>query len=112
MTHFAPLHKVPQHVLRRTDTADAQAQRVPIGVFEVVERSARGVLSCLFIPMLVLLFTPLLRPLTLSRLLLTYDLPVLPLALFWDGLISALRAHRPDELRDMTESFAQAEYTW
>jgi hypothetical protein len=96
----------------RAVLADAQARGIPIGVFEVVERSPRGVLSCLFIPLLVLLFTPTLRPLSLWRLLFTYVVPVLPLAIFWDGLVSALRAHRPEELRRMTESLAREGYTW
>ncbi|MDC0709455.1 hypothetical protein POL68_13370 [Stigmatella sp. ncwal1] len=110
-TLFNALHHFrPQQALQVL--ADAQRQRAPIGIFEVVERSPRGVLSSLLIPVLVLLFTPLLRPLTLSRLFWTYGVPVLPLAIFWDGLVSALRAYRPEELRHMTESLSQAGYTW
>jgi hypothetical protein len=60
----------------------------------------------------VLLFTPLIRPLTLPRLLLTCVVPVFSLVIFWDGLVSALRAHRPEELRQMTRSLAREGYTW
>jgi hypothetical protein len=60
----------------------------------------------------VLLFTPLIRPLTLPRVLLTYVVPLFPLVIFWDGLVSALRAHRPEELRRMTESLQREGYTW
>lgn len=110
-TLFNALHHFrPDQALRVL--ADAQAQRVPLGIFEVVERSPRGVLASLFIPVLVLLFTPQVRPLTLSRLLFTYGVPVLPLALFWDGLVSALRAYRLEELQRMTGTLSQAGYTW
>ena len=81
-------------------------------MFEVVERTPKGVLGSLFIPLLVLLFTPLIRPLTLPRLVLTYVVPLFPLVIFWDGLVSALRAHRPEELRWMTESLQREGYTW
>jgi hypothetical protein len=110
-TLFNTLHHFRPEAARAV-LADAQARGVPIGVFEVVERSPKGVLNTLFIPLLVLLFTPFIRPLTLPRLLLTYVLPVFPLVSFWDGLVSTLRAHRPEELRRMTESLAREGYTW
>jgi hypothetical protein len=110
-TLFNALHHFRPEAARAV-LADAQARGVPIGVFEVVERTPRGVLSSLFIPLLVLLFTPLIRPLTLPRLLLTYVVPLFPLVIFWDGLVSALRAHRPEELRQMTESLPRDGYTW
>ena len=110
-TLFNAFHHV-RPAAARAVLADAQAKGVPIGVFEVIERTPRGVISSLFVPLLVLLFTPLIRPLTLPRLLLTYVLPWFPLAIFWDGLVSALRAHSPEELRRMTESLASEGYTW
>lgn len=110
-TLFSALHHFRPDAARAV-LADAQARGVPIGVFEVVERSPKGLLSALFIPLLVLLFTPLIRPLTLPRLLLTYVLPVFPLVIFWDGLVSALRAYRPEELRRMTESLQREGYLW
>jgi SAM-dependent methyltransferase len=110
-TLFSALHHFRPEAARAV-LADAQARGVPIGVFEVVERSPKGVLSALFIPLLVLLFTPWIRPLTLPRLLLTYVVPLFPLVIFWDGLVSALRAHRPEELRQLTDSLAREGYTW
>ncbi|HYH98854.1 hypothetical protein [Hyalangium sp.] len=110
-TLFNALHHFRPEAARAV-LADAQARGVPIGVFEIVERSAKGVIGSLFIPLLVLLFTPLIRPLTLPRILLTYVVPLFPLVIFWDGLVSALRAHRPEELRRMTESLTSEGYTW
>ncbi|MFP2930496.1 hypothetical protein ACLESO_35920, partial [Pyxidicoccus sp. 3LG] len=96
----------------RAVLADAQARGVPIAAFESVRRTPVGILSMLLVPLLVLLFTPLVRPLTPLRLLLTYVVPVAPLVIFWDGIVSALRAHSPEELRAMTASLARAGYTW
>lgn len=110
-TLFSAFHHFRPDAARAV-LADAQARGVPIGVFEVVERSPRGILGSLLIPLLVLGFTPLVRPLTLPRLLLTYVVPLLPLAIFWDGLVSALRAHRPEELRSMTQALTRDGYTW
>ncbi|XXF76347.1 hypothetical protein P2318_25260 [Myxococcaceae bacterium GXIMD 01537] len=96
----------------RAVLADAQERGVPVGVFEIVERSPKGLVAALFVPLLVLLFTPLIRPLTPLRLFFTYLVPVAPLAIFWDGLVSELRAHQPAELRRMTEELAREGYTW
>ncbi|NMO19047.1 hypothetical protein HPC49_37370 [Pyxidicoccus fallax] len=96
----------------RAVLADAQARGVPIAAFESVRRTPGGLLSMLLVPLLVLLFTPLVRPMTPLRLLLTYVIPVAPLIIFWDGLVSALRIHRPEELRALTASLAREGYTW
>ncbi|MCY1014636.1 hypothetical protein [Pyxidicoccus sp. MSG2] len=96
----------------RAVLADAQARGVPIAILESARRTPAGILSMLLVPLLVLLFTPLVRPMTPLRLLLTYVVPVAPLVIFWDGVVSALRAHRPEELRAMTASLAREGYTW
>lgn len=93
------------HHLRPADArkvlADAARQGHGIAVVEV---SGRSLLSLASLPVLVLvclLVTPFLRPFRLSRLLLTYVLPVVPLALLWDGLASCLRVYSPAELQTL-----------
>ncbi|MCC6523750.1 MAG: hypothetical protein IT373_13925, partial [Polyangiaceae bacterium] len=66
-TVFNALHHFRPDAARAV-LADAQACGVPIAVFEVVERSPKGVLASLFVPLLVWIFTPLVRPLTVPRL--------------------------------------------
>ncbi len=89
-------HLRPEQV--RAMFADAAAKAQPIVAFDVVERSARGVLSMLLVPLIVWLITPRLRPHRWSRLVLTYPVPLVPLLCTWDGLVSQLRAYRPEEL--------------
>ncbi len=78
---------------------DAVAAGQPIAIVELSERSVPSVLSAAFIPLLVWLVMPFVRPVRLSWLLLTYVLPVLPWTIAWDGLVSHLRTRNPDELR-------------
>jgi hypothetical protein len=71
---------------------------VPLLVAEAVERSALGLLGVLLSPLLVWLVTPFLRPVTLPRLLFTYVVPLIPLLVTWDGVVSVLRCYRREEL--------------
>ena len=59
-----------------------------------------------------ILFTPSIRPFRWSRLLYTYVLPIIPLVLLFDGLVSCLRTYQPRELRELIEVVAAPEYRW
>jgi hypothetical protein len=68
-------------------------------------------LPCGVVGMLAALLNPLLT--TRDRLLkatLTYLLPVIPLVVAWDGLVSALRMHRPADVRAMTARWPSWEW--
>lgn len=93
---------------------DAVAKRVGIALFENTHRRLLPTLPLLFVPFAVLLFTPFVRPLSLRRLLLTYVLPLAPLVVLWDALVSALRSYTPAELAQMTAalSYDGADYEW
>lgn len=93
---------------------DAVRQRVGIALFENTHRRILPTLPLFFVPFAVLLFTPFVRPLSLRRLLLTYVLPVAPLVVLWDALVSALRSYTPRELSQMTAALAYdgVDYDW
>ncbi|WP_338865079.1 hypothetical protein [Myxococcus stipitatus] len=110
-TLFNALHHFRPEEVRRM-LSDARTQHVPIAAFETVRRTPAGVLSMVLVPWLVLLFTPWVRPVTPLRLLLTYVIPVAPLLIFWDGLVSSLRVHHSSELLAMTETLTAPDYTW
>jgi len=95
----------------RTVFDDAVKQGVPFLAAEAVERSALGFAGVLLSPILVWAVTPFLRPLSLSRLLLTYLVPIVPLMVLWDGIVSVLRCYRPDELRALTAGLDDR-YDW
>ena len=58
------------------------------------------------------LFTPFVRPLPLWRLVLTYLIPVIPLLVSWDGLISTLRSYTRDELSELCDGLVGPRYRW
>lgn len=81
---------------------DAVAKRQGIGVFEVTERRAAPMAGMLFLPFIIWVSTPFMRPLSWSRMLLTYPLPAIPLVGLVDGIVSCLRTYTPTELEAMT----------
>jgi len=88
-------------------------QRMAVGIFEIAERTPRIFLSVLFgVPMLALVATPFIRPLSLSRLFWTYVVPLVPLCLVWDGLVSMLRTYSSEELAIMATAVDNDTYQW
>lgn len=92
---------------------DAAEAGQPIAVFEISERSAQRIIPMLLLtPGMVLLATPFIRPFTWSRLIWTYLLPAVPLACWWDGVISQLRAYTPAEMESLTGAVGVEGYRW
>ncbi len=64
-------------------------------------------------PLVVFFVTPLLHPFRWSRLLWTYVVPLVPLVVLVDGIVSCLRTYTPDELRELTMGIPGMEaYLW
>jgi hypothetical protein len=110
-TLFDALHHFRPEDARRI-LGDARRAGVPVGAFEICQRTPAYVLSSVLIPFLVWLATPLVRPFSWRRLLLTYALPLLPLAIWWDGLVSHLRAYDVPELERLVADLGGADYVW
>jgi len=91
---------------------DAFEQRRPICIFEGTSRTPAAIASTLLIPFLVLLLTPLVRPLSWMQILLTYLVPILALLIFWDGLVSQLRTYSVQELEEFTRDLQLPAYRW
>jgi hypothetical protein len=103
--HFRPAEA-------RAILADAAAAREPILVGELTTRRFSSLVGMLvLVPLLVLMLTPLVRPLRLSRLFFTYVIPILPLIIWFDGLVSTLRTYRPAELRALVDGLDDG-YRW
>lgn len=63
-------------------------------------------------PIGVLLFTPWVRPRTLTRLVLTYLIPIAPIVVTWDGLASTLRCYSTEELLTLAGGADMAHCHW
>ena len=56
----------------------------------------------LFVPLLVLLLTPFVRPFSWARLLFTYVIPIAVPLIVFDGIVSCLRSYTVAELGELT----------
>jgi len=104
-------HHLPPAAARKC-LADAVRQRQGIAVVEMVDRSATSLFGVTFGTSAVLAITPFIKPVRVSRLLLTYVVPVVPLCTWWDGVVSCLRAYHPHELERLVSSLPENGYTW
>jgi len=91
---------------------DAFHQRRPICIFEATSRTPAAIASTVLIPLLVLVLTPMVRPVSWVQILLTYVVPILPLLIFWDGLVSQLRTYSVAELKEFTRDLESPAYLW
>jgi hypothetical protein len=103
--HFTP--DDARRVLR-----DAVQRRQGIALLEMTQRSPLALLLMLTTPLTALLLTPLIRPFSWARLLLTYLIPVIPLVTAFDGVVSCLRTYTTEELEALVESIEAPEYSW
>ncbi|MCA8831421.1 class I SAM-dependent methyltransferase [Hymenobacter pini] len=94
--------------------ADAVRQRTGIGVFEGAGKHwGELLLAVTVLPVVQLLITPLIRPFSLSRLVFTYLVPLIPLFTIWDGCVSVLRMYPPELLLQLARQADPAgAFTW
>jgi hypothetical protein len=83
-----------------------------VGIFEITRRAPSAIVFIFAGVLLMFLHTPRIRPFRWSRLLWTYLIPIIPLVLLFDGVVSCLRTYRPQELREIVEKLTSCEYKW
>ncbi|MBE0437295.1 MAG: class I SAM-dependent methyltransferase [Methylomicrobium sp.] len=83
-----------------------------IAIFESTQRHPLLLLYMLITPLLVWLNTPFMRPFHWSRLFWTYVIPVIPLIVMFDGIVSCLRTYTPEELQSMVAALDAPGYQW
>jgi hypothetical protein len=104
--HFRP--EVAKSILQ-----DAALKRTAIGIFEFTERRLQTLLLApILIPMSVFILTIFIRPFRASRLFWTYCIPIAPLLIMWDGVISHLRTYSTLELEDLVGAIESSKYNW
>lgn len=92
------------------NAVDAQQ---PIAIFEIQDRSISSLITMLFSPISVLIMTPFIQPFRIGRLVFTYLIPVVPMVVLWDGMVSCLRTYSVDEMRALIDSIDNKEsYDW
>ncbi|MBL0937965.1 MAG: class I SAM-dependent methyltransferase [Gemmatimonadaceae bacterium] len=112
-TIFSALHHFAPHDARAI-LADAVASGRGFAAFEATHRSDKALLLTALAPIIALFLTPAIRPVRISRLVFTYLIPIIPLVILWDGLVSCLRTYTPNELVAMAHEATppDASYHW
>ncbi|WP_337171167.1 hypothetical protein [Gemmatimonas aurantiaca] len=112
-TMFSALHHFEEDEIVAM-LRDAEQAGEPFAALEATHRSVKALLITCLTPILVLLFTPAIRPFRWSRLLFTYLIPLIPLTVLWDGLVSCLRTYTPAELDDIAQraGVQHTRYEW
>jgi hypothetical protein len=83
-----------------------------IAVAEATSRTPTALAMMLLVPVAVWLMTPAIRPIRWSRLFWTYIVPVIPVAVLFDGIVSCLRTYTPDEMLAMAREVGGVGYDW
>jgi hypothetical protein len=108
-TIFSSFHHFPDAVARDV-LGDAVRSGEGFAMAEVTSRTLRAFATILLMPVIAWVLTPRMRPFRWSRLVLTYLVPLIPLVVLWDGLVSCCRTRTPQELLELARSFS--EYEW
>lgn len=110
-TMFTSFHHFPPEEARAI-LQNAVDARQSVGIFEITKRTPSTIALMFPWALMLFVFTPLIRPFRWSRLLCTYVVPIIPLVLLFDGVVSCLRTYRPQELREMIKKLSGIEYQW
>ena len=110
-TMFSAFHHFRPHAAKAI-LEDAFNRRRPICIFESGQGTLVGCLNMLGVPLAVLLMMPFTRPFRLGYAVFTYLIPLLPLILLWDGMVSMLRIYSPEQMRQLTKDLQAPDYSW
>ena len=84
-----------------------------IAIFEAQERSVSSIIAMLFSPISVLLITPFIRPFKFWRIIFTYFIPIIPLVVLFDGVVSSLRTYSVEEMTNLVNNLENKQlFNW
>eukprot|EP00906_Rhabdomonas_costata_P023051 RCo033184 len=112
-TIFAAFHHFPEPLARQI-LQNAVRTGSPIAIFECTERS---LVNLMFLPIgsffMAIALAPFVRPFSWARLGLTWLVPVVPMVLAFDTVVSILRTYSPGEMRAIARSVEGSEqFEW
>jgi hypothetical protein len=103
--HFSPAEA-------RAVLQDAVDAREGIAIFEITRRAPSTISFMLVWVVILCACTPWIRPFRWSQLFWTFIVPIIPMILLFDGVVSCLRTYRPQELREITDGLSAPGYQW
>jgi hypothetical protein len=104
--HFRP--EEAKNILK-----NAVDNNTPICIFEGAGKRIMDFMGILLLHSIIfILVTPFIKPFRISRIFLTYIIPVVPITTIWDGLVSILRMHTPKDMLRMANEINAPNYMW
>lgn len=91
---------------------DAFERRRAICIFESGSPTLLAAGAMVGVPVAVLALIPFARPFRWAYLLFTYLIPVLPLIVLWDGMVSLLRVYSLEHMQEFTNDLRAPDYAW
>lgn len=111
-TQFLSLHHFKPEDVKKI-LQNAIDNKSNIAIFEGQERSFTSILAMFFSPISVLIITPFIRPFKIGRIFFTYIIPLVPLFVWWDGIVSSLRTYSVNEMKQIVSELNHSdEYDW
>ena len=113
-TMICSMHHMPPRIAKGI-LKDAKDSGQPICIYEISDNSFPKWLWWIAIPtniIMVLLLTPFIRPMSFNQLIFTYIIPILPLAIAWDGAVSNARTYTLEDMDILLEGLEGPDYTW
>lgn len=104
--HFKP--KDAQQILQNAIDTNSS-----IAIFEGQERSFQSIMAMIFSPFTVLVTAPFIRPFHIGRIIFTYLIPIVPVLILWDGVVSSLRTYSVEEMNTLVSNLNNKEnFNW
>lgn len=94
---------------------DAMEDGQPICIYEISDNSIPHWIAWISFPInliMVLLITLAVRPMTWQQVVFTYFIPLLPIFIAWDGMVSNMRTYTVKDLEDLTHGLSKGGYSW
>jgi hypothetical protein len=110
-TMFSAFHHFRPEAARMV-LEDAFRCRRSICIFESGSGTALGVATMLLVPLNVLAMMAIARPFRWGHLIFSYLIPLMPVMIFWDGLVSMLRIYSPEQMRTLIAGLEAPDYRW
>lgn len=109
---FSGIHHFSEEGVKNVIGSAVRAKE-GIAIFDGGDKHILMILAIvIFHPLALLFFTPFIAPFRWWRLLFTYLLPLIPLGVVWDGIVSVLNLYTPKKLLEIAQSATTVPYEW